>query len=102
MKKKQKSGKFIRLLLDHVKKREGEEGMINYINYNGAINGFTALHQACYSRNYSAAKVLIKYGASLNIKDNQNKVPKDLLHRLDNSHVCNQIRALLQCSYLVK
>lgn len=94
--KKQKSDKFIKFLLDHVKKREGEEGMMDYINYNDTIKGWTALHQACYSRNYSAAKTLLEYGANTNIKDKKGQTPANLLHRLDNSHVCNQIRALLQ------
>lgn len=53
----------IELLLEHIEKKEGRQGMIDYINNNNNSEGFTALHKACYSKFYDAVKLFLKCGA---------------------------------------
>lgn len=86
------SSEGVELLLKHVEAKEGKEKLLEYINYNGADNGRTALHVACLKKNYHATKVLLRSGADYKIKDKEGSKPRDLI--IGTSHLCNSIRWL--------
>lgn len=71
-----------KLLLDFVGKKEGRDGLLDYINYNGSITG---LHR----------KFLISLGADMRIKDKDGFLPYDLAGALSDEKLTNEIRCLL-------
>lgn len=93
---KKQNGRCIKLLLEHVEKKEGKERLLEYINFNGMKMGRTALHGACFRQNYHAVKILLEYGADTSIKDEEGFLASDLLEALGNTNVRKQIESLFQ------
>lgn len=92
---KESSERYIRLLLQHVLKKEGQKGLIEYVNYNDTLDGYTALHKACYHTDYTAAKVLIEHGADPKIRNVDGQLPINLIDRYDTNYRCELLRLLL-------
>lgn len=93
---KKQNGRCIRLLLEHVEKREGKERLLEYINFNGMKMGRTALHGACFRQSYHGVKVLLEHGADFSIKDEEGFLASDLLEALGDTNVRKQIELLFQ------
>jgi ankyrin repeat protein len=50
-------------------------------------NGDTPLHLACKNHNLKITELLYRYGASIYIKNNENKTPLDYLNSLESSYI---------------
>lgn len=90
--KKEEGSEGVELLLKHVEEKEGKEKLLEYVNYNGADNGRTALHVACIVKNYHAAKALLEHGADYKIRDKEGSKPRNLT---GGSHIGNEIKVLI-------
>lgn len=90
-----KDMKCTEFLLNFIEKKEGRDGLLDYINYNHSSTGRTALHIACCKQNYHAVKLLIDHGANIELKDKDNFLPHDLLNALEETHLSREIKRLL-------
>ena len=101
---------FLSCLLEAIIFKNKEEMLImllsNDVDCNFKINDNTLLHLACYSENYNICKILLKYGADINSKNDlhltpiiiffqqifYNRVSKDII-----SKRCKLLKLLLMC-----
>lgn len=93
---KRECAECIEMILKCVDKKEGKEGLLNYVNFKSLDKGSSPLHVACYLGNYHAAKTLVQYGADPKAEDTEGCTPSDLLDDLGDSNIVRVIRALLE------
>ena len=86
----------VELLLNYIEQKEGRKGVVDYINSNDNLEGFTTLHKACLARHYDAVKLILECGADPDIRDKEGRKPYNLLPRFRVSDDCEPIKALFE------
>lgn len=87
--------KFLTTLLEHIKRKEGKNAMVDYINFRNVV-GMTVLHAACTFQSEEAVRTLIQYGANTRVKDFSQKTPVDYVDQRGRNETSRRIRSMIE------